>query len=120
MSTEDASQESQGLDTDATVDVPVMNGHLTQDDPRRPTAHNKDKKSLEATTIHRRIPHHKAHQTNGMFVIWGKKRLRERGISTAVTNMIMTLGRPGTEKQYRLRGEYCFMINKIWIPLIPL
>ncbi|KAK3889264.1 hypothetical protein Pcinc_006829 [Petrolisthes cinctipes] len=81
------------------VDDPAVDGNITQDAGGRTSANQKKEKCTKASIDDGGTPNHATHQADFIFVV--REKLREQGISTEGTDILLASWRPGMEKRYR-------------------
>ena len=99
MPSETSGRDGTRVDDCATLAVPTMDGCVNQD-AHQGTIPDTETEECTASTINNGgTPHHDSHKADGLPLV--REQLRERGVSSAGTDIIMASWRPATAKQYR-------------------
>ena len=99
MASESMSRDGMGMVDCATVAIPTMDGDSAHVACQGTASDNKKEECTVSAMRSRGKPHPETHKIDGMSLI--RQQLRDGGISTAGTDIIMTSWRPATAKQNR-------------------
>lgn len=99
VSAEGSGRKGKWMDGCATMDVPALDGNVSQHAHQGTSPHNEEEERVKAAPVLRGTSHHETHETDGLFIV--REIMRERELAEAGTDLIMGSWKPGTEKQYR-------------------
>ena len=99
MSSEDTSREGAGVDDSTSVAITGVDGVSPHNVDQGTTPDTQRDECPESAVNSRGAPHPEANKTDGLSLV--RRQLRERGISSPGTDIIMASWRPATAKQYQ-------------------